>query len=473
MIPVTLTFFAHAFGQDYSLPIPMWLFVFGGTAAVLLSFVVTLFAQVTRKSSQVPLLSIDGWWLRPLAFIIRMLLLIILLIMVVGGFLEGQSSSDSTAIVLFWVMFFIGFTYVSALFGNVWRYLNPVLSIVRFAELLSGFDFNNRRTYPQSVGLYPPLVVFVGIISLEVVFRSIATSPTMLSSLLLYYIAVTLCGCWLYGKDAWFRYADVFSVYFGIIAKLSSIEYRKNSIVFNLPFSGLFTTTKLANGLVPFVVFMLAATSFDGLSESELYARGNEYFSFLPTQAYALMILAVLWVGLYMLYHIAIIAGLAAKEQSQSTTVLKQRFILSLLPIVLGYHIAHYFTYFISTLQQLVAAADNSSDLLWSLFDLSGNTTNSLGLSQHAIWYVQISAIIIGHIVSIFVAHKIASNMFTRQRDIVISQLPIVIIMLIYTTLSLLIIASPARVDTPPAVTFDEPVVELDKLRQPPAPTSP
>ncbi len=50
-----LPLMAHAFGQTYNLPVPLWLFMFGGAATVIISFVLaSLLVDVKRASVNHP-----------------------------------------------------------------------------------------------------------------------------------------------------------------------------------------------------------------------------------------------------------------------------------------------------------------------------------------------------------------------------------------------------------------------------------
>ena len=59
------------------------------------------------------------------------------------------------------------------------------------------------------------------------------------------------------------------------------------------------------------------------------------------------------------------------------------------------------------------------------------------------IWFIQASAIVIGHVIAVLLAHSICENYLKTKSSVLISQLPISIFMIAYTFLGLWILSTP------------------------------
>lgn len=125
------------------------------------------------------------------------------------------------------------------------------------------------------------------------------------------------------------------------------------------------------------------------------------------------------------------------------TAAVMRRFAPSLLPIVLVYHASHYYT-----LLQV-----QGPKIVPLLSDPFGWNTNWLGTAQwfmrvnapdvYRIWDVQLALILGGHIVSVALAHRIAVGRLPDRRGAVVSQLPMLALMVAFTVGGLWILAQP------------------------------
>ena len=59
------------------------------------------------------------------------------------------------------------------------------------------------------------------------------------------------------------------------------------------------------------------------------------------------------------------------------------------------------------------------------------------------VWYWSVASIVTGHVVAVVLAHHVALRTFPAPRDALRSQLPMLVLMVAYTMLSLWIIAQP------------------------------
>jgi hypothetical protein len=133
--------------------------------------------------------------------------------------------------------------------------------------------------------------------------------------------------------------------------------------------------------------------------------------------------------------------------QSGLMFVLQSISCLSLLPIALGYHFAHFLTTAMANLQYFLAALNDPFETGAALLGWDSFYVTTSFFNQHhtveAIWLTQAGAIVLAHIIAVILSHMIALNTFGDHRMAVLSQLPVAAFMLVYTVFGLWLLASP------------------------------
>ena len=131
---------AHAFGSRYELPVPVWLFVGGGAATMTLTLVllsVFVRTEATRYTTwRYDLLRhafvrqlVHTWSFLALKWAAVALLLMVVL----AGFVGTQDPNRNIAPTLVWVVWWVGFSYLAMLIGNIWPVINPWRTIFEWA----------------------------------------------------------------------------------------------------------------------------------------------------------------------------------------------------------------------------------------------------------------------------------------------------------------------------------------------------
>ncbi len=118
-------------------------------------------------------------------------------------------------------------------------------------------------------------------------------------------------------------------------------------------------------------------------------------------------------------------------------------FIYALVPVAVAYQIAHYVSYLLIQGQLIVPLI---SDPLGRGWNLSGTTDRTIWvgiIGARTAWYVQIGAIIVGHVAAVYLAHISALRHFGAARRALWSQFPMLVLMLLYTPSSLRILSQP------------------------------
>jgi hypothetical protein len=120
-----------------------------------------------------------------------------------------------------------------------------------------------------------------------------------------------------------------------------------------------------------------------------------------------------------------------------------RHFVLTLLPIAIAYHLAHYLVYLLLTGQYIIPAVSDPFGFGWDLFGTAFYKPDIELIDAKFAWYTAVIAIVTGHVIAVYLAHRTASRLFGDRSRTLASQVPMLALMVAYTMLSLWIIAQP------------------------------
>lgn len=448
--------FAHAFGQTFNLSLPLWMYLYGGGLAVLISFLIIGFffkkkeidTNKIRKDLS-GIIFIKFIVSDNLKFFLKFLSLGIFLTVILSGFLGSILPTENFATLFIWIVFLLGCTYLVSIIGNFWEVINPWKIIIEIYEYLKGGQIKALERYPKRLGFIPALIFYFLFIWLELSPIDLGTKPTSLATLLIFYSIFTLIGIFYFGRD-WFLYGEFFSVLFILFGKNSILESSGKKFFLRLPFSGLLNERIKSFSLVIFIVLMLASTAFDGFRATSLFlSLSSCIFRYLPNVNLGMEILIqtlflVMAVGLFLAaYLIAIYIMKLVTKSKRSFLELAQNFGISLVPIALVYNAAHYYTLLLVQGQAIIPVLSDPFNLGWNLFGTTGYMVNIGIIGARAVWESEVYIILFGHIASVFVSHLIALKVFPSHKSAIISQIPMLVLMVSYTILGLWILSQP------------------------------
>ena len=132
-----------------------------------------------------------------------------------------------------------------------------------------------------------------------------------------------------------------------------------------------------------------------------------------------------------------------------STGTVTRILVLSLVPIAIAYHLAHYFMYLLIQGQLMIRLASDPLGFGWNLFGTARYRPDIGIVGARFAWYTAVIAIVFGHIIAVYVAHAVALREFPDERAALRSQIPMLVLMVGYTMVSLWIIAQPIVETTP------------------------
>ena len=174
------------------------------------------------------------------------------------------------------MIFWVGIPIVSAFVGDIWKPFNPWRAIAR----ASGWALRRAGrepippllgTYPPRVGRWPAAVTIAAFAWLELVYPG-KDDPRLLAVLALLYALFQLTGMASYGIEAWSTRADGFSVYFSMIATLAPLRWRGRSVIVRWPLLGA-REIEVLPGTAAVLCALIGSTSFDGFSNGTVWVK--------------------------------------------------------------------------------------------------------------------------------------------------------------------------------------------------------
>jgi hypothetical protein len=423
------------------LPVPLWLFVFGAAAALIISFVALSALWTEPRFEHRPPRRARPSWIQSvltsttLEWVIRIAMLLFFLVVTMASARRASATETIGPIVVFdW--FWVGLPIAHALLGNLWATLSPFDTLGR----LVGFESDEGsagRPYPAAWGRWPAAILLFGFVWVELVnpFGSILGH---LGLLIMVYTLIQIGGMHRYGRQTWLENGEAFGVYFGLIAAIAPFTRDEDGRVVARPFLAGLARIPPRPGQLALIMVALGSTTFDGFSRSTLWTDATISLAGpVRTVAFTAGLLAV--IGLVTLAYLLAMRT-AARAVGGDWRALAVRFAPSLVPIVLAYVIAHYFSFLVIEGQLGLVLLSDPFGLDWNLFGTREWVINLALLSPTTIWYVQVAAIVIGHVGGVVLAHDRAIAMFERDAA-VRTQYALLAVMVVFTSSGLLILS--------------------------------
>jgi hypothetical protein len=454
---------AHALVARKDLPIPAWLFAWGASIVLIASFFAL--SAAWRK----PRLEDERW--RPLnAGLSRALLGIPVQILcgMIGVFLLGlsiyaglhgtEAPDRNFSLTFLFVTAWLGFPLFSVVLGDVFRPFNPWRAIGRVvggAFRAVAAQPAAHLPFPRRLGRWPAALGLLAFVWLEVVYGvnggvAVGLSPDAAGLAALIYSLYTLAMMAVFGVEEWCRNGEVFSVYFGMFSQLGTFGVKNGRLGRRLPLSAA-TYWATVPGSAAVVIASIASTSFDGAQEGAFKGGILQLFEWLVDAGFTrttslrltdtiFMLLCFAGVGLVYLIGVR---GMASVRGAPPLSKLRSGFAHTLIPIAFAYLVAHYFSLFV--FQEQAQFTYLLSDPLGThgtdLFGTASGTIDFKLLSANAIWYVQVAALVIGHVTGLVLAHDRATAYWGDYRQAARSQYWMLAVMVAFTCFGLYLLS--------------------------------
>ena len=436
--------FTHAFGERYELPLPLWLFVVGGAAVVLLSVLLVL------RRGTAPLAVVDAPDVVPAGGghpVAGALAVLVTLAIGWTGVAGSQETSENIAPLFFWVGLWIVVPLTAGVLGDWSKPVNPFAALARLGSAARRPVLNRTSPLPWPFGWWAAVVLFVLLVLGELVFNLRTTAPSFVGGMLLGYSFACLVLGLLFG-DGFLQRGEVLS---GLYDTWGRLGFFRHGAPGRRGFAGgLDVPFEPRPGRVVFVLLLLVSINFDGLlstpqwSSYERRTLGTDAngVELLRTVSLAVLVLAVLAV----FTAFAVASARAGRVRQRPMAALA--FLLpSLVPIAYGYLVAHYLQYVLTNGQLLFPLLGNPGFEGWPIhlpapFNDDYEVDRTL-LPNSFYWYLSVAVIVVVHVVAVVLANRrLASR--TEDRGLARrSEYPWLVAMVAYTAFSLFLIAQP------------------------------
>ena len=490
--------YAHGFGERTELPVPLGFFLIGAGFTVGLSFaVIVLFARGNAGHESYWRYNLyQQRWLRSvltsrlLLLPVKLLSVFLLGLIVATGFFGDQIPSSNFAPTFVWIIWWVGMGFAVALLGNIWALINPWTILFEWSEgiysnLMRGSRLSLMRQYPENWGVWPALVLFLTFTWIQDAFVQ-SPLPNRVAALTIIYTIITLGGIAIFGKHQWLRHGEAFSVVFSFLAKFAPTEVKvrdtgicstcdgdclssggdcvncyecfsgSESKELNIrPFAiGLAYNEGKTNDMLAMVVLLLATVTFDGFSATQIWvdirtysvdifigvANGADFNGRTIADSLGVLLFPVLFLAIYLTFS-RLISGSAGSDLT--ALAVARIFACSLIPIALAYNFAHFITLLLIQGQLVIPLLSDPFGFGWNLLGTGEYRINIGIINARILWYLSVGLIVTGHIIAVYLAHLISLRTFQDRSVAISSQYPMLMLMVIYTVVSLWTIAQP------------------------------
>jgi hypothetical protein len=373
---------------------------------------------------------------------LRVIALAMFVLSLAAGFLGSQDPYRNLIPTMVWIVWWVGFAFVCALVVDVWVLVNPLAALFPATR--------GVVRYPAWLGAWPAVALFFAFAWAELIWPD-NDVPAYLAQAVLTYAVLTWAGMFLFGRETWLARGEAFSIAFGILGRFAPFEVAGGDVRLRVPGTGLVAGPTPSFSLLVFVLLMLATVTFDGFLETPLYQRlatgaqtsrlffelselglpENEVVATLGLLAVPLAFVSAYWLTAWAMARLGGAPGVAGA------------FVLSLVPIAVAYHLAHYFSLLVTAGQFVIPLASDPFGFGWDLFGTAGYKVDLAILSPYVFWYGAVALIVAGHAIAVFIAHFEALRVFGDRRRALAGQVPMLALMVAYTMLSLWILAQP------------------------------
>ena len=443
---------AHGLVGRTDLPIPEWLFGWAAAVVLVISFaaLAVLWPKPELQEERGRRLFTMPRFVDPLLGLIGVAAFVAV---VYSGLAGAQDAQGNLAPTVVYVHFWIGMAVLSLFFGDIFRALNPWRAIARFVAWVAGrvqkAEPPAPLAFPERVGRWPAAVVLFAFVWVELAYSK-GDDPSQLAIMAIAYAAVQLVGMSFYGIDRWLDRADGFQVLFSFYARLSPFHRRDRDVWLRPPLNGA-PRLDLVPGTVAVLIVAIGTTSFDGLSAGPVWRDlGPEIGDFFGSIGFGLtsrgeaantmgLLVMCLLVGLF--YRLGV-SGMHRVGEGHTTGELSGRFAHTLIPIALAYAIAHYFSLLVYQGQALGYLISDPLGEGSDLFGTADATIDYNVIGATTIWYVQVGALVLGHVAGLILAHDRALAIYEKAKEAVRSQYWMLVVMIGFTSLGLWLLAS-------------------------------
>lgn len=419
LVAVPVAASAHGLVGRFESPLPLVVYLSGAGLAVALSFALVLLRDVRAASSAT---NQDIVVPRVIRRGLRGLGLLAWLWIVAQALLGGGGDADVASLFL-WVYGWVGLALISALVFPVWQWLDPFATLHDLgAALLRGLGVAawDPAPYPARLGQWPAVAGFLFFIWIELV-AFFGLGGRAAAMVMLGYTLLTLAFMAQFGRDTWRAKGETFSVWFGTLGRLAPFgpAQRPDDAVVRRRFASGLVDADWSPARLALVAVGTGSIIFDGLSQTKAFF---DTFGVPGLPEGTLLLAAFLGVLCLLVFTVAGVAGRVAVGAG-------------LVPIAVGYVVAHYLTFLLGDGQRIVIAISDPLLQGWDLFGTAFYEPGTDWIPPGLLWTVVLVAVVGGHVLGAWSGHVATAR--SSRSDLRLRQVPLAMLMVALTVTTL------------------------------------
>ncbi len=388
MIINNLVSFNHGVVNVGDLPIPFDIVLNSSALVVLITFV---YLKVSWKESIItprPEVFNDKQ-----NFIGKLFGIIILFLLIAPGIFGNESSKTSVAPLILWVFLWIGVPVLGLFFGDIYSKFNP----------LNLFSLKSDK--PESV--YFACILFIGLTWFELVWRKPGNPLNIAIVLITLFVCVNLLRYFL--KKSLIEVDPLLLLHY-LYSKLKLFNSRP---YFRSLLDNIGNLAKL-RGIEYFVLLMIGTVTYDGLRETTFWY--NQFGSRTDDMGFSTMMFLIMNLGTILFYRFACFFAIKVGGSNLELNHVSNLFGHTMLPIAFAYHVTHYLTLLLFESQTFFYRFNDPIGIGMNILNVQEPTINYF-VEPLVIWGIQVAVTLLGHMLSVVLAHDLAVKLFGHQQS--------------------------------------------------------
>ena len=326
-------------------------------------------------------------------FIGKLFGIIILFLLVAPGIFGNESSKTSVAPLILWVFLWIGVPVLGLLFGDIYSKFNP----------LNLFSLKSDK--PESV--YFACILFIGLTWFELVWRKPGNPLNIAIVLITLFICVNLLRYFL--KKSLIEVDPLLLLHY-LYSKLKLFNSRP---YFRSLLDNIGNLAKL-KGIEYFVLLMIGTVTYDGLRETTFWY--NQFGSRTDDMGFSTMMFLIMNLGTILFYRFACFFAIKVGGSDLKLNHVSNLFGHTMLPIAFAYHVTHYLTLLLFESQTFFYRFNDPIGIGMNILNVEEPTINYF-IEPLVIWGIQVAVTLLGHMLSVVLAHDLAVKLFGHQQS--------------------------------------------------------
>ena len=318
---------------------------------------------------------------------------VILFFLIAPGIIGNESSKTSVTPLILWVFLWIGVPTLGLLFGDVYAKFNP-LNLVRISS--------NK---PRSV--YVSCFLFLGLTWFELVWREPGNPLNIASVFIILFVGVNLIR-YFYKKSI--IEVDPLLLLHYLYSKLKLFNSKP---YFRSLINNIGNLAKL-NGIEYFILLMIGSVTYDGLRETTFWY--NQFGEQINNIWFSTIMFLSINLGTIIFYRFACYFAIKVGGSELKLNEVSKLFGHTMLPIAFAYHITHYLTLLLFETQTFIYRLNDPLGTGLNLFNVQEPEINYF-IEPIIIWSIQVAITLLGHMLSVVLAHDLAVKLFGHQQS--------------------------------------------------------